>query len=93
MKALIFDSKVVQIEAAQFPVAPALIWVDISAVLPVPEVGWSYDDVTDAFTTPPPPPPLPPKSAAPITAEELATQMITDGTMTKAKVNAIKNSR
>lgn len=43
-----------------------------------------------AFRTPPPPPP---KSAATLTAEELATQMIKDGTMTQAKIEAIKAAR
>ncbi len=54
MKALIFDGKVVQIGAAEFPVAPALQWIDISGVSPAPDVGWSYDGAT--FTPPPPPP-------------------------------------
>ena len=56
-KALIFEGVVVQIEVVQFPVAPALIWVDIIGVIPAPEVGWSYDGTT--FTAPPAPP-LPP---------------------------------
>ena len=51
MKALIFDSKVVQIEAAEFPVAPALEWVDITGIMPSPEVGWAYDGNT--FSPPP----------------------------------------
>ena len=50
MKALIFDSKVVQIKATQFPVAPALTWVDITEITPAPEVGWSYNGVV--FTAP-----------------------------------------
>ncbi len=53
MQALVFDSKVVQIEASIFDVASALEWVDITGLSPQPEVGWSYDGVI--FT----PPPLP----------------------------------
>lgn len=91
MEALVFDGKVVQIEAQQFPVSSALTWVDITGITPAPAVGWSYDGTS--FTAPPPPPLPPPKSDAPLTAEELATQMITDGTMTRAKVDAIKARR
>jgi len=54
MKALIFDSKVVQIEATEFDVAPTLEWVDITGITPSPEAGWSYDGVSFS------PPPLPP---------------------------------
>lgn len=42
---------------------------------------------------PPPPPPDPPKSEADITVEELITQMIIDGTMSAAKIAAIKAAR
>lgn len=54
-----------------------------------------YQVFIDRWTAaaPPPPPPLPPKSAAPLTAQELADQMITDGTMTQAKIDAIKTGR
>jgi len=39
-------------------------------------------------------PPIPkPKSAGSLSAEELADQMIVDGTMTRAKVDAIKAAR
>lgn len=34
-----------------------------------------------------------PRSAAPLDAEELATLLITDGTMTQAKIDAIKAGR
>lgn len=53
MKALVFDGKVVQIEAQEFPVATALEWVDITGITPAPEVGWSYDGVS--FSPPPAP--------------------------------------
>jgi len=33
------------------------------------------------------------KTRLPLTVEELATQMIRDGTMTQAKIDAIKNNR
>lgn len=91
MKALIFDSRVVQIEVAEFPVAAALEWVDITGITPAPKVGWVYDGAI--FTAPPPPPPPPPKSAADVSVRELITQMIKDGTMTQAKINAIKTAR
>ena len=58
MFALVLDGKVVQIATVQFPVAPALEWVDLTGVMPPPEVGWSYDGV--GFVPPPPPPPPPP---------------------------------
>jgi len=48
MKALIFEDKIVQIEADEFPVASALEWVDIAGLTPQPEVGWSYDGVSFA---------------------------------------------
>jgi len=57
MKALIFEGKVIQIEAQEFPVAPALEWVDIAGIVPAPQVGWSYNGVV--FTVPPPTPPPP----------------------------------
>ena len=41
--ALIFDGKVVQIEAAKFPVSTSLEWVNITNVSPTPLVGWLYD--------------------------------------------------
>jgi len=90
MFALTFDGKVVQIELVEFPVHSALVWVDISAEVPMPQVGWLYDG--NNFTAPP----LktrPPKSDGPLLAEELATQMITDGTMTRAKIDSIKAAR
>ena len=91
MKALIFDSKVVQIEAKEFPVHTSLIWVDIMGILPSPEVGWSYDGVM--FTAPPAPPAPPPESAAPLTAEELATHLIKKGAITQAEIDTIKTAR
>jgi hypothetical protein len=41
--ALIANGLVVQIEANRFPVHPELVWLDVSAVTPPPEVGWTYD--------------------------------------------------
>ena len=90
-QALVFDGKVVQIEAQAFPVAPTLAWTDISGITPAPKVGWSYNGIV--FTAPTPLPPPPPKSATPLTAEELAAQMIKDGTMTQAKIDALKAAR
>lgn len=91
MKALVFDGKVVQIEAKEFPVSSALRWVDITGVTPAPETGWSYDGV--AFTAPPSPPPPPPKSDAPLTAEELAAHLITRNVITQGEVDTIKATR
>lgn len=48
MIALVFDGKIVQIEPAEFPVAPALQWVDITGIAPAPKVGWSYDGASFA---------------------------------------------
>ena len=53
MKALVFDGRVVQIEATEFDVHEDLVWVDITVIVPVPEVGWSYDGTV--FTPPPGP--------------------------------------
>ena len=61
MRALVFEGKIIQIEAREFPVAPALGWIDIAAVTPPPKVGWSYDGTV--FAAPPPPPPLPARGA------------------------------
>ena len=58
MFALILSGAVVQIAASQFPVNPALTWVDISAVSPSPAVGWTY--AGGVFAAPPAPPPPPP---------------------------------
>jgi len=90
MFALIFESKVVQIEVAEFPVALALTWTDITNVAPVPKVGWSFDGSVFAA---PPPPIRPLKSVSPLTAEELATHLITKGTITTSEVTAIKAAR
>ena len=53
MKALIFDSMIVQIETVSFEVAPALEWVDIEGLDPQPETGWSY--LNGNFEAPPGP--------------------------------------
>ena len=90
-QALVFDGKVIQIEAQAFPVAPALAWVDITGINPPPAPGWSYNGVI--FTTPPPPPPPPPKSAADVSVKELITEMIKDGIITQAMIDAIKAAR
>lgn len=47
MKALIFDNKVVQIEATEFEVHSSLNWVDCDSSV---EVGFVYDGTT--FTNP-----------------------------------------
>ena len=91
MEALIFDSKVVQIEAVQFPVAPALTWVDITGIVPSPEIGWSFDGRD--FTAPSPLPPPPPKSAENLSAEEVATELVRKGLITRAEFNDIKSTR
>jgi len=63
MFALTFQNKVVQIEAAQFPVHSALVWVNIRANPQGIVPGWDYDGV--GFTAPPPPPPPPPPPTKP----------------------------
>jgi hypothetical protein len=50
MFALIANGAVAQIDAAGFPIAAPFAWVDISAVSPTPQVGWSY--VAGVFTAP-----------------------------------------
>lgn len=91
MKALVFEGKIVQIEVEEFPVAPALTWINITGITPAPKVSWSYDSVT--FTAPPPLPLPPPKSAAPLTAEELADHLITKNVITQGEIDAIKAAR
>ncbi len=90
MFALIFDGKVVQTEAAEFDVHEDLVWVDISGILPAPKAGWFYDG---AVFTAPPVPSRPPKSEAPLNAEELATELVRKGIITRAEFDAIKTSR
>ena len=90
MKALILNGKVVQIEAAEFPVAPALTWVDITGITPAPEVRWFYDGRD--FTAPLAPV-RPPKSEAPLSAEELATELVRKGLISRAEFDAIKTNR
>lgn len=34
-----------------------LTWFDVTAVSPLPQVGWTYDAIRSAFAPPPPPPP------------------------------------
>ncbi|HLJ64256.1 MAG TPA: hypothetical protein VKT70_09130 [Stellaceae bacterium] len=34
---------------------PSLLWIDITSVMPAPQLGWSYSNGT--FAPPPPPPP------------------------------------
>ena len=50
MKALVYNGKVVQIEATGFPVHEDLKWVDMTGISPQPEVGSSYDG--QVFTPP-----------------------------------------
>ena len=82
MFALIFDGKVVQIEAGQFPVSASLEWVDIDGITPAPGAGWSYDG-TD-FTAPPPPPPPP-------TNDQIYDQVIQNEKVLKGYVLAIND--
>lgn len=63
MFALVFNSKVVQVEVDQFPVHPSLQWVDIDSIVPTPEVGWGFDG--SVFIMPPP-------SSPPSSDKELA---------------------
>lgn len=57
--ALIANSLVAEIASATFPVNPAFVWVDVSAVSPAPQFGWTAAQVggTWSFTAPPGPPP------------------------------------
>jgi hypothetical protein len=54
MFALIINGTVVQTAAAEFPVNPALTWVDISTVSPAPQPGWTYSGGTFAAPVVPP---------------------------------------
>ena len=66
MFALIHKGKIVQIEDAEFPVAPDLSWTDTEGVNPAPQVGWEHKG-GKVFTAPPAPLPEQP---APDRAEE-----------------------
>ena len=68
MEALVFDGKVVQIEARSFPVHETLQWIDIAGITPVPKVGWSHDG--SEFSSPIVPPEPTPR-VLPLNAEEL----------------------
>ncbi len=61
MKALVFDGRIVEIKAKEFPVHEALTWHDITGLSPKPKVGWTYDGI--AFSSPPPVPPRPDSDA------------------------------
>ncbi len=89
--ALILDSKVVQISAVQTPVSVSLQWIDITGITPAPEVGWSFDGRD--FTPPPAPPPTRPRSVDPLSAEEIATELVRKGLVTRAEFDTIKTSR
>ena len=81
MSALVFENLVVQIEAVEFPVAPALSWIDTIEITPVPEVGWSYDGVT--FTAPP--------TSSPPTNDQIYDQVIQSQKVFKAYILAIND--
>ena len=91
MFALTFNGVVIQIEAAIFPVSSSMEWIDISTEPPgVPQVGWLFD--RGNFTAPPPIV-RPPKEDAALSAEEVATELVREGIITQAEVDAIKTSR
>lgn len=50
MYALIFNGTVQQIEEATFSVCSPLLWVDVSAVSPAPQVGWSATQANGAWS-------------------------------------------
>ena len=93
MLALVFDGKVVQIEAEEFDVHEALVWVDIRGIVPAPVVGSTYDGTV--FTPPavPPPPKAPDRVAANLTAEEIATELVRKGLVSRAEFDTVKTSR
>jgi hypothetical protein len=65
MLALVFNGQVVQLEAASFPVNPALVWVDVSTITPAPQCGWAAAETSGIWAfTPPPGPPAPTPYAA-----------------------------
>lgn len=43
-------------ETALPPFHPSLTWVEVTAVIPAPQEGWSYHATTGVFAAPPPPP-------------------------------------
>jgi len=63
--ALIADGQVVQLGAAEFPVHAALTWVEVSAVSPAPQPGWTATQNGSAwtFTAPAVPTPTPAQQA------------------------------
>lgn len=91
MKALVFKGKIIQIEAEEFPVSSALIWVNLTGIAPPPQVNWLFDGTI--FTPPLPPIPDPPKSAIPLTVEELADLLISKAVITQGEITNIKQTR
>ena len=71
MKALVFEGKIVQIEAKKFPVSPELTWHNLAGLTPQPKVGWSYDG---AVFSPPSPPPIVPSLPDP--GDELNASLV-----------------
>jgi hypothetical protein len=48
MKALIFEDKVVDVQASEFDVAPTMTWVDCDDTV---QIGFSYDAKKKTFTS------------------------------------------
>ena len=82
MNALVFNGKVIQIEAITFPVHAALTWVPIPSGVAV-AVGWSYANGT--FTAPPAPP-------APTLAQQAAAALGAGLTITSTGTPAINGT-
>lgn len=80
MFALIFKSKVIQIEAVFFDVHPDLIWIDITLEEPFPEIGWNWDG--NVFT-------VPPTSKAPPTDDEIIDSDILKSPTIRGLIRAV----
>jgi hypothetical protein len=86
--ALVFEGSIVQIDAATFPVAPALVWTtDISAVTPAPQVGWTASETGSAWTFAAPV--VPPPTNEQLAATELAAKTAEGIAITSASLPAV----
>ncbi len=63
MQALVASGAVIELAATPFAVVPSWSWVDVSAVSPAPQVGWSAAETGGAWRFTPPTAPPPPTLA------------------------------
>jgi hypothetical protein len=61
--ALVAGEQVAELAPEEFPIHPALVWVDVSSVSPPPNVGWTATETAGVWTFTAPAGPAPPTLA------------------------------